>query len=148
MSFGITGFVLMFTKAPNNHFSPKRRYKMVASRQVEISFFTGFGQQHGCGFGAPAQVIGRTKIPLLLQFVVPAAKRVSFDLLEIAVSAFADIVSGGNFFKTAARSVGWQTLRKQLGSGSRKKSSSRFIRTKSAKQTSRSRRDIFSNVSH
>ena len=79
---------------------------MVASRQAEIPFFTGFGQQCGCGFGAPAQVIGRTKIPLLPQYVVPAAKWVGADLLEIAVSAFADIGSGGNFFKTAARSVG------------------------------------------
>ena len=58
----------------------------------------------------------------------------------------AEVVGGRKNFQTAAKSVGRQTLRKQLGSGSRKRSASKFIPTESAKQISRSRRDIFTNT--
>ena len=59
----------------------------------------------------------------------------------------ADVVGGRKIFKRAASSVRRQTLKKQSGSGSRKKSASRVIPTKSAKQTSRSLSDIFTNIS-
>ena len=127
---------------------------MVASRQVEIPYYRGVGRQRRRGFGALAQVIGRTATPFLRKYIVPAAYRVGADLLEFAVPEIAEVVSGRKKFKTAAKSVGRQTLRKQLGSGSRKRKgaigvrqASRFIPTKSAKQTSRSRRDIFTNIS-
>ena len=129
---------------------------MVASRQVEIPYYRGVGRQRGRGFGALAQVIGRTAIPFLRKYIVPAAKRVGADLLEFAVPEIAEVVIGRKNFKTAAKSVGRQTLRKQLGqgegsrrrTGSRKRSASSVIPTKSAKQNSRSRRDIFTNISH
>ena len=128
---------------------------MVASREVEIPYYRGVGRQRGRGFGALAQVIERTAIPFLRKYIVPAAKRVGADLLEFAVPEIAEVVSGRKNIKTAAKSVGRQTLRKQLGEGSRKgkggsrkRSASRVIPTKSAKQTSRSRRDIFTNISH
>ena len=135
---------------------------MVASREVEIPFYRGFGRQRGRGFGALAQVIGRTAIRFLHKYIVPAAKRVRADLLEFAVPEIAEVVSGRKNFKTAATSVGRQTLKKQLGegsrrrkgaigvrqAGSRKRSASRFIPTKSAKQISRSRRDFFTITSH
>ena len=54
---------------------------MVASRQVEITFCGGIGQQRGRGFIAFAQVIGRTATPFLRKYIVPAAKRVGADLL-------------------------------------------------------------------
>ena len=38
---------------------------MVASRGVEISFYSGVGRQRGRGFGALAQNIGRAAIPFL-----------------------------------------------------------------------------------
>ena len=140
---------------------------MVASRQVEIPYYRAFGRQRGRGFGALAQVIGRTAIPFLRKYVVPAAKRVGADLLEFAVPEIAEVVSGRKNFKTAAKSVGKQTLRKQLGEGegSRRAVGSasgrepqaygrqagrkhrRVIPTKSTKQSSGSRRDIFSNIS-
>ena len=126
---------------------------MVASRQVEIPYYRGVGRQRGRGFGALAQVIGRTAIPFLRKYVVPAAKRVGADLLEFAVPEIAEVVSGRKNFKTAAKSVGRQTLRKQLGEGewSRRrtggKKQKRIIPTKSTKQSSRSRRDIFTNIS-
>ena len=128
---------------------------MVASRQVEIPCYRGVGRQRGRGFGALAQVIGRTAIPFLRKYIVPAAKCVGADLLEFAVPEIAEVVSGRKNLKTAAKSVGRQTLRKQLGqgegsrrrTGSRKRSASRVI-PKSAKQISRSRTDIFTNISH
>ena len=49
---------------------------MVASRQVEITFYRGVGRQRGRRFGALAQVIGRTAIPFSRKYIVPAAKRV------------------------------------------------------------------------
>ena len=133
---------------------------MVASRQVEIPYYRAVGRQRGRGFGALAQVIGRTAIPFLRKYVVPAAKRIGADMLEFAVPEIAEVVSGRKNFKTAAKSVGKKTLRKQLGQGEgsrrrelaygrtgRKRTASRIIPTKSTKQSSRWRRDIFTNIS-
>ena len=143
---------------------------MVASRQVEIPYYRAVGRQRGRGFGALAQVIGITAFPFLRKFIVSAAKRVGADLLDFAVPEIAEVVSGRKNFKTAAKSVVRQTLRKQLGEGeggcrwkgavggrelayrrqgaSRKRTASRVIPTKCAKQTSRSRGDTFTNISH
>ena len=128
---------------------------MVASREVEIPYYRGVGRQRGRRFGSLAQVLERTAIPFLRKYIVPAAKRVGADLLEFAVPEIAEVVSGRKNIKTAAKSVGRQTLRKQLGEGSRrrtggsrKRSASRVIPTKSSKQISRSLRDIFTNNSH
>ena len=142
---------------------------MVASRQVEIPYYRAVGRQKGRGFGAPAQVFGRTAIPFLRKYIVPAAKRVVADLLESAVPEIAEVVSGRKKFKTDEKSVGKQTLKKQLSEGegsrravgstsgrepqaygrqgSRKRTASRIIPTKSTKQSSWSRRDIFTNFS-
>ena len=49
------------------------------------------------------------------------------DLLEFAVPEIADVVSGRKNFKTAGKRVGRQTLRKQLGSSSRKKVQAEFF---------------------
>ena len=86
---------------------------MVASRQVEIPFYRGFGRQRAGGFGALAQVIGRTAIPFLRKYIVPAAKRKGADLLEFAVPEIAEVVSGRKKFKAAAKILGRLTLRKQ-----------------------------------
>ena len=121
---------------------------MVASRQVEIPFYRVVGRQRGRGFGALAQAIGRTAIPTLRKYIVPAAKRVGADLLDFAVPGIAEVVSGRRTLKTAAKSVGGQSLRKKLGSGSSKRAASRIFPAKSAKQISWSRRDISTNSSH
>ena len=105
---------------------------MVASRQVEIPIYRGVGRQRGRGLGALSQAIGRTAIPFLRKYIVPAEKRVGADLLQFGLPEIADVVSGQKNFKTAAKSVGRQTMRKQFGSGSRKLSASRVIPTKSA----------------
>ena len=109
---------------------------------VEIPYYKGIGRQRGRGFGALAQVFGRTAIPFLKKYIVPAAKRVGADLFEFAVPEVADVVSGKKNFKTAAKSVLRQTLRKQLGGGKQK----RIIPVKSLKRSSRSRKDIFTKI--
>ena len=85
---------------------------MVASRHVEIPFFRGVGRQRGRGFGGLAKVIGRTEFLFLRKYIVAAAKRVGADLLECAVPEIGQVVSGRKSFKTAAKSMGRQTLRK------------------------------------
>ena len=119
---------------------------MVASRQIEIPYYRAVGRHLGRGFGALAQVIGRTRIPFLRKYVVPAAKRIGADMLEFAAPETREVISGRKSFKSAAKSVGEQTLKKQLGEGSRSKQR-RIILTKSTKQSSRSRRDVFTNIS-
>ena len=119
---------------------------MVASRQVEIPFYRAFARQCGQGFGALAQVVGRTTCLFLRINNVPATKRVGAHLLQFATPEIAEVVSCRENLETAAESVGRQTLRKQFGSGGRKRTASRVIPIKSAKQTSRSRRDIFANI--
>ena len=121
---------------------------MVASRQVEISIYRAIGRQRGRGIGVLAKVIGRTAIPILRKYIVPASKRVGADLLEFAAPEIAEVVSGRKNYRTAENSLGRQTLRKQLGSGSRKRTVSRVIPAKSAKQISRSQKDFFTNISH
>ena len=121
---------------------------MVASRQVEIPFCRSVGQQRGRGLSPLAQVIGRTVITFLRKYFVPSAKPVGADLLEFASPEKAEVVNDQKNFKTAAKSVERQTLRNQLGSGSKKRTASRIIPTKSAKQISPSPGDIVTNISH
>ena len=90
---------------------------MVASKQVVIPYYRGFDRQRGRGFGALAQVIGRTAIPFLRKYIVPAAKRVGADLFEFAEPEIAEVVIGRKNFKTAAKGVGRQTLKKQSAEG-------------------------------
>ena len=138
---------------------------MVASRQVEIPYYRAVGRQRGRGFGALAQGIRRAAIPFLRIYIVTAAKRVGADLLEFAAPEIGEVIGGRKSFKSAAKSVGKQTLKKQLGEGSRRREPQadgrkgaegvrqagskqrRIIPTKSTKQSSRSRRDIFTNIS-
>ena len=107
---------------------------MVASRQVEIPFSRGIGRQLGWRFVEIAQDFARATTPFLSIHIVPAAKRVGAGLLESAAPDNGENVSGRKYFKTAAKSVGRQTLKKQLESGRRKRTARKVITTKSAKQ--------------
>ena len=78
---------------------------MIASRQVEFPFNRGFGRQRGRGFGALAQVVGRTKIHFLRKYIVAASKRIGADLMEFAALEIAEFVIGRKNFKTAAKIV-------------------------------------------
>ena len=88
---------------------------MVVSRQVEIPYKRSVGRQRGRGFSAYAPVIRRTAIPFSRKYIVLAAKRVGADFLEFDVPKIAEVVCGRRNFKTAAKSVGRQTLREHLG---------------------------------
>ena len=141
----------MFRKVSNIHFQHIRYYEIVASRQVEIPYYRGVGRQKGRCFGALEQGIGRTAIPFFPKYVVPAAKSIGADMLEFAAPEIGEVISGRKSFKSPAKSVRTQTLKKQLGEGSRRcKGGSKqriIIPTKATKQSSRSRRHIFTNIS-
>ena len=79
-------------------------------------------------------------------------------MLELAAPKIGEVISGRKSFKSAAKSVGKQTWRKQLGEGSRRRKGAvgvrqrgskqrRVIPTEATKQSSRSRRDFVTNVS-
>ena len=67
---------------------------MVASRQVEIPYYRTAGRQRGRGFGALAQIIGGTEIPILRKYIVPDAKRVGTDLLKFAAPEIGEVTTG------------------------------------------------------
>ena len=48
---------------------------MVAQNPLELPHYKGIGRQRGRGFGALAQIIGKTAISFLRKGIVPAAKR-------------------------------------------------------------------------
>ena len=73
--------------------------------------------------------------------VVPAAKLVGADVVDVAVPEIAEIVSCKKFFETAAQNAGRQNLRKHMasGRGNRKankdvQQASRVLSTKPGKQ--------------
>ena len=111
---------------------------MVALRRVKIPYYRGIGRQRGRNFRASAQVFGRTAIPFLHKYIVPAAKRLFADLSDFAVTEIGEVVSGRKKIRTATKSVRRQSVRKLLGSGSRQRTASQIIPAKPAKQTSRS----------
>ena len=90
---------------------------MVAWNTLELPYYKKIGHQRRRGFGTVAQVIWRTVIPFFRKYIVPAARRVGAVLLEFAVPEKVDVVRGEKNFKTAAKNVGRQTLRKQSGGG-------------------------------
>ena len=65
---------------------------MVADR--DLPYFRGYARQKGREFGALAQTIGRTAIPFLRRYVVPAAKRVRADLTEMAIPEIGIVLTG------------------------------------------------------
>ena len=72
-------------------------------------------------------------------------------MLGFAAPEIGEVIGGRSSFKSAAKSVGKQTLKKQLGEGCRRQIRGRKQRkispTKSTKQSSWSRRDTFTNIS-
>ena len=88
---------------------------MVASRQVEIPYYRDVGRQRGMRLGALAHFIERTAIPFLLNYVVPDAEHIGTDLLKFAAPKIGEVITGRKSFKTAAKSVGKQTVKKSIG---------------------------------
>ena len=48
---------------------------MVAQNSSDYPIFRGHARQRGRGFGALAQTLGRTAIPFIKKYIVPAAKK-------------------------------------------------------------------------
>ena len=117
---------------------------MVASNTLELPYYKSIGRQRRRGFGALPQVTGETAIPFFRNYIVPAAKRVGSDLLELAVPEVVD-VGGKKNFKTAAKNIGRQTMKKQVGGGRKQK---RRNPVRSLKRYSQSRREIFTNIAN
>ena len=118
---------------------------MAASNTLELPYYKGTGRQRGRGFEALAQVIGRTAIFFREKLCRPSCKHsVGVDLLEFAVPEVVDVVSGKKTVKTAAKSVGRQTLGKWIGDGKQKRS----IPVKNLKRSSRSRWHNFINFAN
>ena len=88
--------------------------------QDQLPYFRGHARQRGRGFGALAQTIGRTAIPFIRRYVVPAAKRVGADLISAAAPDIGDLLTGKKKVKAFAKDVGVKTLRKQIGAGKKK----------------------------
>ena len=103
---------------------------MIAQNSADFLIFWGHARQRGRGFGALAQNLGRTAIPFIKKYIVPAAKRIGADLFEIAAPEIGKVVSGRKKLKTFAKDVGTKTFRKQLGGG-KKKSKRRTAITRS-----------------
>ena len=98
---------------------------MVASRQVGIPYYGGVGRQRGRGFGALAQVIGRTAIPFLRKYIVPAAKRMGADILDLPHQRLESLLAVENISNRLQSVKGEQNWRKQLGGGSRRRTAGR-----------------------
>ena len=87
---------------------------MATSRRKEIPYYGSYGRQRRKGFGALAQVIGRTAISFLRKNVVSAAKRVEADLREFAALEITETVSCRKKFQSAAESVTFVDIEKTV----------------------------------
>ena len=79
---------------------------MVAQNSADFLIFRGHARRRGRGFGALVQTLGRTAIPFIKKYIIPAAKRVGEDLFEFAAPEIGEFVSGRNKLKTFAKDVG------------------------------------------
>lgn len=111
--------------------------------QDQLPYFRGHARQRGRGFGALAQTFGRTAIPFIRRYVVPAAKRVGADLISAAAPDIGDLLTGKKKVKAFAKDVGVKTLRKQIGAGKKKRRISKKTTSKNSRRRRRTRKDIF-----
>lgn len=107
--------------------------------QVQSPHFSGASRQRGMGLGSFALRFGRIALPAFKKYILPTAKRVGKDFLEVAAPELMDFVGGKADIKTATKRAVTKTLKKQVGGGVKK-----IIKSKTLKP--RSRADIFSKV--
>ena len=117
-------------------------------RNVHIPHFSGVPRQRGRGLGALAGTIARIAFPILKRFVVPAAKKIGRDAIDIAIPQVEDVLSGKSCVKKAIKKTASSTFKK-IG-GHRKKirrsraKAKRFISKR--KKRKRSREDFSKKV--
>ena len=102
-----------------------------------MSLSRAFSRLLGRGFGALAKVSWKTTNLCLREHIVLVRELLGAHLFKIAAPEFAEVVSWRKFFQPASLSTERQTVRNQLGNGSRKTTSSRIIPTKMANQAGR-----------
>ena len=120
--------------------------------QVEMPYYHGTARQRGHGIGSVALTLGRTALPLLRKYVLPAAKRIGREMLVQAVPELMDVVKGNTRVKQALKRTVRKTAIKQLGGGrgkrrkkqTKRKKKTQVTRSKNRKQ--RSRADILQNL--
>ena len=83
-------------------------------RNVHLPHFSGVPRQRGRGLGALAGTIARTAFPILKRFVVPAAKKIGRDAIDIAIPQVEDVLSGKSSVKKAIRKTASSTLKNKL----------------------------------
>ena len=80
--------------------------------QLIFPIFCGHARRRERGFDALAQTLGRTAIPFIKKYIVPGAKRIGADLIEIAAPEIGEVVSGRRKLETISKDVGTKTVRK------------------------------------
>ncbi len=108
-----------------------------------MQVFSGPLRQHGAGFGALAAGVGGIAIPLIRQYVVPAAKkyalpvikRVGRDLVHAAIPEVTSVIQGKKRGRQALKSALKTTASKQFGgAGPRRRRTAGGRRTGSTKK--------------
>ena len=71
-------------------------HETVAQSSAKFPIFHGHARQRGKGFGALAPTLGRTAIPFIKKYVVPAAKGIGAYLFEMAAPEIGEVASSYN----------------------------------------------------
>ena len=90
-----------------------------------LPYFKGVPRQRGRGFGALARTVARTTLPILKKYVLPAAKKIGRNIIESAVAEIGGVLSGQTSIKKAVQKTAKSTIRKQVGSGMKKRKNTR-----------------------
>ena len=115
--------------------------------QVQMPYYHGYARQRGHGIGSVALTMGRVALPLLKNYVLPAAKRIGRDLIEAAIPEVIDVIAGKTTAKSALKRTARKTATKQLGGGQKRKGvTKRKPVSRSKKINQRSRADILKGV--
>ena len=93
---------------------------MVAQSSANIPIFRGHARQHGRGFIALAQTLGRTAIHFIKKFLVPAAKKIWSRFIRNCCSRDWRGCQWTKKLETFAKHAGAKPVRKQLGGGKKK----------------------------
>ena len=86
---------------------------MFASRQVKMHTVEGLEDKGEGGLGLSHKLLG--ELQFLFYVNMSSAKRIEADILEFAAPVIGEVISGRKSFKSAAKSVGKQTLNKTVG---------------------------------
>ena len=90
-----------------------------------LPYFKGVPRQRGRGFGALARTVGRTTLPILKIYVLPAAKKIGRDVIESEIPEIGAVLSGQTSIKKAVKKTAKSKIQKQVGGGMKKRKNTR-----------------------